>query len=255
MDVKYSDRKRKPGAVRDAIVDALAYRPNGATVAEIAHEVSARIGETPPSSVRSYLRLNTPRLFRKVDRGHYRVREEAQTTLALPEQNGYRAPKRVPPRDAFRFGSATLVHGDCFEWLANAARNSIEAVVTDPPYGLIEYSDQEQDKLRAGRGGVWRIPPSFDGNKRAPLPRFTVLSRDDIAELERFFFNWARLLLPVVVPGAQVVVASNPLLSFVVANAVRRAGFERRGEIIRLTMTMRGGIDRKPHIKSSLMSA
>ena len=118
--VKYSDKKRKPGVVRDAIVEALAYRPNGATVSEIAQEVSARIGETPASSVRSYLRLNTPRLFTKVDRGHYRVREEAQTTLALPEQNGYRAPKQPAPREAFRFGNATLVHGDCFEWLACA---------------------------------------------------------------------------------------------------------------------------------------
>ena len=38
-----------------------------------------------------------------------------------------------------------------------------------------------------------------------------------------------------------MIVASNPLLSFVVASAVTRAGFERRGEIIRLTMTLRGG--------------
>ena len=88
---------------------------------------------------------------------------------------------------------------------------------------------------------MWRIPPSFDGNRRSPLPRFTVLSRDDIMDLERFFFTWARFLFPIVVPGAHVLVASNPLLSFVVANAVTRAGFERRGEIIRLTMTMRGG--------------
>lgn len=233
--------KRKPGAVRDAIIEALAYKPSGATVAEIARDVSVRIGETPASSVRSYLRLNTPRLFTKVDRGHYRVREETQTTLALPKENGYYAPKRLPPKGAFRFGNATLIHGDCFEWLSTAASNSIEAVVTDPPYGLVEYSEHEQEKLRAGRGGVWRIPPSFDGNKRAPLPRFTVLSRDDIAELERFFFAWARLLLPIVVPGAQVIVASNPLLSFVVASAITRAGFERRGELIRLTMTMRGG--------------
>jgi DNA modification methylase len=239
--VKYLHEKRKPGAVRDAIIEALAYRLSGATVAEIARDVSARIGETPASSIRSYLRLNTPRLFTKVDRGHYRVREETQTTLALPKENGYYAPKRLPPKGAFRFGNSTLIHGDCFEWLSTAASNSIEAVVTDPPYGLVEYSEHEQEKLRAGRGGVWRIPPSFDGNKRAPLPRFTVLSRDDIAELERFFFGWARLLLPIVVPGAQVIVASNPLLSFVVANAITRAGFERRGEIIRLTMTMRGG--------------
>ncbi len=239
--------------MRDAIVEALSYRPQGATVAEITQEVSARIGETPASSVRSYLRLNTPRLFTKVDRGHYRVREEAQATLAFPNgptsysarQNGARRQPQTAAtesaREAFRFGNATLIHADCFQWLANAPTNSIEAVVTDPPYGLVEYSELQQEKLRKGRGGVWRIPPSFDGNKRAPLPRFTVLNRDDIAALDRFFFGWARLLLPIVVPGAQVIVASNPLLSFVVAHAVTRAGFERRGEIIRLTMTMRGG--------------
>jgi site-specific DNA-methyltransferase (adenine-specific) len=241
--VKYSDSpKRKPGGVRDAIIEALAYRVHGATVADIAREVSQRIGPTPSSSIRSYLRLNTPKLFVKVDRGHYRVREEAQATLRLIEQeNGSRASSIAASREAFRFGNATLIHGNCFQWLATAQTNSIEAVVTDPPYGLVEYSELEQDKLRKGKGGVWRIPPSFDGNKRAPLPRFTVLSRDDIVELERFFFAWARLLFPIVVPGAHVTVASNPLLSFVVANAVTRAGFERRGEIIRLTMTMRGG--------------
>ncbi len=251
--VKYSEQKRKPGTVRDAIVEALVYRPNGATVAEIATEVSARLGETPASSVRSYLRLNTPRLFTKVDRGHYRVREDAQALLSFPnggvtfserqKANGTRYSNSSAARKCveLRIGNARLVRADCFKWLSDAAHNSIEAVVTDPPYGLIEYSKLEQEKLRAGRGGVWRIPPSFDGNKRAPLPRFTVLSREDIAELERFFFGWARLVWPVVVPGAHVIVASNPLLSFVVANAVTRAGFERRGEIIRLTMTMRGG--------------
>lgn len=249
--LKYSDpktkTKRKPGSVRDAIIETLAYRMRGATVAEIAEGVSQRIGPTPSSSIRSYLRLNTPKLFTKIDRGHYVVREEAQTTLTFG--NGTQAPavRRSEPariaveREPFRFGKATLIHGDCFDWLAKAPANSVEAVVTDPPYGLVEYSEQEQNKLREGRGGVWRIPPSFDGNKRAPLPRFTVLSREDLGELERFFYAWSRLLLPVVAPGGHVLIASNPLLSFVVANAVTRAGFERRGEIIRLTMTMRGG--------------
>ena len=241
--MKYSDPpKRKPGTVRDAIIDSLAYRTHGATVAQITNEVSARIGPTPASSIRSYLRLNTPKLFVKLDRGHYRVREEAQATLPLLEQRSENGTSHgILLREAFRFGNATLIHGDCFQWLATAQTTSIEAVVTDPPYGLVEYSELEQDKLRKGRGGVWRIPPSFDGNRRSPLPRFTVLSRDDIMDLERFFFTWARFLFPIVVPGAHVLVASNPLLSFVVANAVTRAGFERRGEIIRLTMTMRGG--------------
>ncbi len=228
--------------MRDAIIETLAYRPSGATVAEIAREVSARIGETPASSIRSYLRLNTPRLFLQEDRGHYRIREEAQATLPLGVNgNGSKAESSAQSHETHVIGKATLIRANCFDWLASAPAQSVEAVVTDPPYGLIEYSDREQEKLRKGRGGVWRIPPSFDGNVRAPLPRFTVLSRDDLAELERFFFAWARLILRVVVPGAQVVVASNPLLSYVVANAVTRAGFERRGEIIRLTMTMRGG--------------
>ena len=56
-------------------------------------------------------------------------------------------------------GRARVIHGDCMEWLKQQDRNSIHAVVTDPPYGLVEYSSREQEKLRNGTGGVWRIPP------------------------------------------------------------------------------------------------
>jgi site-specific DNA-methyltransferase (adenine-specific) len=141
----------------------------------------------------------------------------------------------------FVCGRATLYAGDCLEWLADRPRNSIHAVVTDPPYGLVEYTPKEQARLRNGRGGVWRIPPSFDGHTRAPLPRFTTLSPKDLERLETFFQTWAAALVPVLVPGAHVVMASNPLVSFLVAGAAARAGLERRGEIVRLVMTMRGG--------------
>jgi site-specific DNA-methyltransferase (adenine-specific) len=138
-------------------------------------------------------------------------------------------------------GDATLIHGDCFDWLDSREDNSIHAVVTDPPYGLHEYTPVQQAKMRNGKGGVWRIPPSFDGHKRSPLPRFTTLTDAQREQLRDFFFVWARLLLPRLVPGANVVVASNPLLSFIVSGALADAGLERRGEIIRLVMTMRGG--------------
>jgi len=62
-----------------------------------------------------------------------------------------------------------------------------------------------------------------------------------LGELRGFFFVWARLLLPKLVPGANVVVASNPLLSHLVAGALAEGGLERRGEVIRLVMTLRGG--------------
>jgi hypothetical protein len=134
-----------------------------------------------------------------------------------------------------------LMNGDCLNWLRERASNSIHAVVTDPPYGLHEYSEEQQEKLRKGKGGVWRIPPSFDGVRRSPLPRFTVLTRTDLKALEDFFHLWARALAPSLVPGANVVLASNPLLSHIVSGALARAGLERRGELIRLVMTMRGG--------------
>jgi len=43
------------------------------------------------------------------------------------------------------------------------------------------------------------------------------------------------------VPGANVLIASNPLLSHIVASAMVEGGLELRGMIVRLTMTMRGG--------------
>ena len=142
---------------------------------------------------------------------------------------------------AIRHGKATLVHGDCFDWLDEREDNTIHAVVTDPPYGLQEYTPKEQSKLRAGRGGVWRLPPSFDGHARSPLPRFTTLTDSQKKYLHEFFFIWTRLLIPKLVPGANVVVASSPLLSHIVSAALAGGGLQRRGEIIRLVMTMRGG--------------
>jgi DNA modification methylase len=156
------------------------------------------------------------------------------------------------PKDAedvnaiFTYGRVKLLHSDCMNWIEAQSENSIHAVVTDPPYGLFEYSDEQQQKLRSGKGGVWRIPPSFDGSKRSPLPRFTVLDADDHKAIDVFFYRWSAELRRILVPGANVVVASNPLLSHIVSGAMSRAGLERRGEIARLVMTMRGG-DRPKH--------
>lgn len=225
--------RRRPGEVRDAIVEVLAGRDRAATVNEITSEVVDLIGDVPASSVRSYLRLNTPQLFARMDRAQYALAgfDEAQRTPVPAEA----------AQSVLDFGNATLYLDDCNAWLERQPANAIHAVVTDPPYGLVEYSDAEQTKLRAGRGGVWRIPPSFDGAARAPLPRFTVLRPTDLDALERFFLAWGRRLIRVLVPGANVVVASNPLLSYLVSGALSRAGLERRGEIVRLVMTMRGG--------------
>jgi DNA modification methylase len=130
---------------------------------------------------------------------------------------------------------------DCLEWMEARPENSIHAIVTDPPYGLKEYTSEEKAKLRRGKGGVWRIPPSFDGCKRSPLPRFTVLSDEERAQLRSFFAEFARWALRVLVPGGHLFIATNPLLSHLVYLPLMEKGFEKRGEIIRLVQTLRGG--------------
>jgi site-specific DNA-methyltransferase (adenine-specific) len=130
---------------------------------------------------------------------------------------------------------------DAFEWLNSAPMNSVEAVVTDPPYGLVEYSDKELTKLKNGKGGIWRLPPAFDGSKRMPLPRFTVLTESDQESLRDFSFRLAALLKCVLVPGAHVFIATNPLISHLVYDSFLKNGFEKRAEIIRTVYTLRGG--------------
>ena len=224
-----------PGQVRDAILQVMRLTSDGLTAKQIAERVAQINGPTPESSVRSFLRLNTPELFLKERRGVYRLTTDGDRSLEPM------LPGILTWEEPFHFGDATLVHGDCFDWLAARPDNSIHAVVTDPPYGLQEYTPTEQKKLRSGRGGVWRIPPSFDGHTRSPLPRFTTLNDRQRAYLREFFLTWTRLLIPKLVPGANVMVASNPLLSHIVAAAMADAGLERRGDIVRLVMTMRGG--------------
>ena len=227
--------KNSPGHVRDAIIKVLAESHVSLSVAQIVASVQKQIGETPASSIRSYLRLNTPGLFVREARGVYRARTRTPSS-------GKKFFVRIDSREEkFSFQKSVLHHDDCFSWIERQSHNSIHAVVTDPPYGLHEYTDEQQHKLRVGKGGVWRIPPSFDGHQRSPLPRFTTLNQNQLDEIRDFFLVWAKTLLPVLVPGANVVVASNPLVSHIVAIALSTAGLERRGEIIRLSMTMRGG--------------
>lgn len=221
--------RHAPGTVRDSIVEYLS-TAESASLQEIHEAVQGRIGLVAASSVRSYLNLNVPDVFERVGRGNYRL---------AGRLNGHQAANEDFPSS--EHGRARLYKADCFEWLRSQPTHSVSAVVTDPPYGLVEFTDKEQTKLRNGNGGVWRIPPSYDGHQRAPLPRFTVLTDDDRAAMHLFFRDFGRLLHRATVPGANIVIASNPLLAHIVASAMSEAGLELRGYITRLVMTMRGG--------------
>jgi site-specific DNA-methyltransferase (adenine-specific) len=141
-----------------------------------------------------------------------------------------------------RVGRRSLVvHADCLEWLGLIPENSLHAIVTDPPYGVKEYDFDQIEKRQNGNGGIWRIPPSFDGHTRAPLPRFTALNRKERETLRRFFVEWGRVAAHALRPGGHVLIASNSFLSQLVFSSLVEGGLEFRGELIRLVRTLRGG--------------
>jgi DNA modification methylase len=136
----------------------------------------------------------------------------------------------------------SLAHADCFDWLREQPPASAHAVCTDPPYGLIEFSEKEVAKLRNGnRGGVWRIPPKIGGHQRDPLPRFTTLNASQRQRLYEYMRDWGQLLQPVLVPGAHVCVAGHPMLQYLVQGGMADAGFEVRPAILRMYTSFRGG--------------
>ncbi len=130
---------------------------------------------------------------------------------------------------------------DCFDWLRGCPAHSLQAVCTDPPYGILEFTEKELAKLRAGHGGVWRLPPKVGGSHRDPLPRFTILTAEQKQHLRDYFRDWGGLLLRVLVPGAHVCVAGHPILQHHVQGAMAEAGYEVRPALMRLYYSFRGG--------------
>lgn len=143
--------------------------------------------------------------------------------------------------DSAHFDRSSIIHADCLEWLNRIPECSIHAIVTDPPYGVKEYDPDQLEKRATGSGGIWRIPPSFDGHTRAPLPRFTALDPIERERLRQFFVEWSRLVVRGLRPGGHVFIATNAFISQLLYSALVEGGLEFRGQVIRLVRTLRGG--------------
>ena len=219
---------------RDSIYGYFQMVGGEASLEEISRAVTAQMGATSPSSVRSYLNLNVGKTFERTGRGRYRLKVNSHAF-------GHAKGENLDLDPVATFGKAKLYQADCFDWLASEPPSSIHACVTDPPYGLVEYTETEQQKLRAGKGGIWRIPPSFDGHQRAPLPRFTVLDDEDRVQLYAFLKSSAYCSTAYSFPAAMSLLPATRFLSHIVGSAMSEGGLELRGSIIRLVMTMRGG--------------
>ena len=140
-----------------------------------------------------------------------------------------------------KIGQSVVILADCFEWLKRLPENSLHAIVTDPPYGVKEYEEDQLEKRANGKGGIWRIPPRFDNNLRAPLPRFTALNDKERKSLYSFFSEWSKLCSRALRPGAHIFIATNSFVAQLLYAALVEGGLEFRGQIIRIVRTLRGG--------------
>lgn len=170
--------------------------------------------------------------------------DRTQLSQTLFQQSFSYPPKDSLSRKKFEseeVGLSTLIHGSSFEWLDSAALHSIDAIVTDPPYGVVEFDSDQLMKRKNGKGGIWRIPPSFDGHTRAPLPRFTALDARDRSRIYNFFRTWAEKTVRVLKPGGHLFIATNAFIAPLLYRALEDGGLEFRGQMIRAVRTLRGG--------------
>lgn len=105
MESKYD--RYAPGRVRDAIFTVLSSTSHPLTVKEIEDWVEREIGKTPRSSVRSYLRLNTPETFVREKRGVYRLKIKTVAATKKSSESRYH-------EEPLKIGRARLFHDDCF---------------------------------------------------------------------------------------------------------------------------------------------
>ncbi|SDG95993.1 DNA-methyltransferase [Klenkia brasiliensis] len=134
----------------------------------------------------------------------------------------------------------TVLHGDCLELLAELPDASIDAVVTDPPYGIGFMGHQWDQPGRygalraAGRPDVHRRRPDGDLEKISEgameAGRYDV-SRSANALFQEWCHAWASECFRVLKPGGHFVSFGGSRTWHRLAAAVEDAGFEVRDSI------------------------
>ena len=133
--------------------------------------------------------------------------------------------------------SITLYHGDCIEVMRELPEASVDAIVTDPPYGL-EFMGKEWDAPWKGDGDVVDDPASVggfqDGNGGNPYSRSRIRygrEGDSMLGFQSWCNEWATEALRVLKPGGHMLAFGGTRTWHRLACAVEDAGFEIRDSI------------------------
>jgi DNA modification methylase len=126
--------------------------------------------------------------------------------------------------------SVTLYHGDCLDVLRSLPDNSVDSVVTDPPYGL-EFMGKDWDAPWKAEGAHWREASRLPGSHSTnPTPRpqnFGTAGKP----FQDWCEAWATECLRVLKPGGHLLAFGGTRTWHRLACAVEDAGFEVRDSI------------------------
>lgn len=139
--------------------------------------------------------------------------------------------------------ASVVLHGDLFDLLPTLEANTVDACVTDPPYG-IGFMGKEWDTFKPGTGATRKLMhprereaakrmqsenPNVDGRWRSPALSPSQIDYDySVAGLRGFqqwTEQWASEVFRVVKPGAYLVVCGAPRSYHRMACGLEDAGF------------------------------
>lgn len=124
-----------------------------------------------------------------------------------------------------------IYQGDCLEVMKTLQDNSVDAIVTDPPYGL-EFMGKEWDKFKQGKniaGGTTGEGTPFGRSK--PLNSVYQYGLKEKSQFQQFTFQWATEALRVLKPGGHLLSFGGTRTYHRMACAIEDAGFEIRDMI------------------------
>ena len=114
-----------------------------------------------------------------------------------------------------------IINNDCLKELIDLPDNSIDCVITDPPY-FIDKLDNNWDSKKV----------SNDSNSHIKhLPKGMKFSKNQVKELYDFYLELSKILMDKLKPGGYFLSFSSPRLYHAIAMACEIGGFEIRDMI------------------------
>jgi len=127
-----------------------------------------------------------------------------------------------------------VIQGDCIEELKKLPDNSVDAIITDPPYGL-EFMGKDWDKFKnaenIGGGTMENRNTPYQRGEKTP-PAYYIWTLEQKNEFQIFSMNWASECLRVLKPGGFLLSFGGTRTYHRMACGIEDAGFEIRDCIL-----------------------